>query len=444
MAGIFINYRREDAPGVAGRLFDRLASNYPRHEMFMDVDAMKPGRDFVKQVDEHVAKCAVVLAVIGPAWLSAVDAKGRRKLDLPRDYVRLELAAALKREIPVIPLLVNGATMPAENDLPKELKSLPSRHALELRHSRFSADSDAVIQALSEIVPMRSPWKLRAAVVIALVGVVAGFFAWHILRGGSSISGPTATKQEASTVAPPTIGDDRIALVIGNSKYPGADPPLTTPAGDARMMNSGLSRAGFLVAWGEEVKSEEMSRMLEQFYGRIKPYSVAVLFFSGYAITTDRQSYLIPIDAEIWAEADVASHGFSLETILERVHARGAHIQIALIDASRRNPFERHFRRDYAGLAPVNSPTGALVMYSAALSSVENQNANDHSDHSLFVSELLKNVGVPNLTAEEALNRTRRAIRAATNGEQVPWVSSQLTDEFTLVPGRGDQPAARR
>src|ERR1700675_4745661 len=153
MAGIFINYRREDAPGVAGRLFDRLVSSYPRHEMFMDVDAMKPGLDFVKQVDERVSKCDVVLAIIGPGWLSVVDEKGRRKLDLPRDYVRVELAAALKREIPVIPLLVNGAAMPSGNDLPKELKSLANRHALELRHSRFSADSEAVIQALGEIVP---------------------------------------------------------------------------------------------------------------------------------------------------------------------------------------------------------------------------------------------------------------------------------------------------
>jgi uncharacterized caspase-like protein len=176
--------------------------------------------------------------------------------------------------------------------------------------------------------------------------------------------------------------------------------------------------------------------MLEQFYERITPNSVAVLFFSAYAITSDRQSYLIPVDAQIWTEADVASNGFSLETILERVHARGAHIQIALLDASRRNPFERHFRRAWAGLAPVNSPAGALVMYSAALNSVEDEKANSNTDHSLFVSELLKNVGVPNLTAEDALNRTRRAIRAATHGEQIPWVSSQLIDEYTLVPGR--------
>ena len=87
----------------------------------MDVDAMQPGLDFVKQLDEQVAKCDVLLAVIGPSWLNATDEKGHRKLDLPRDFVRIELACALKREIPVIPLLVNGAAMPSGDDLPDDL-----------------------------------------------------------------------------------------------------------------------------------------------------------------------------------------------------------------------------------------------------------------------------------------------------------------------------------
>jgi uncharacterized caspase-like protein len=284
---------------------------------------------------------------------------------------------------------------------------------------------------------------IGAAAAIALLALMAGFVVWRVIDGGPWMPGPTATKLDAKLgpaipderTDPAANSGDRIALVIGNSKYPDADQPLRTPVGDARLMNSGLSRAGFVVAWGEDVKSDEMGRMLEQFYGRIKPHSVVVLFFSGYAITSDRQSYLIPVDAQIWSEADVVRTGFSLEAILEQIHERGAYIQISLLDASRRNPFERRFRSSWAGLAPVNSPAGALVMYSAALSSVENDNANGDSDHSLFVSELLKNVGVPNRTAEEALNRARRAIRSATHGEQIPWVSSQLAEDFTLVPG---------
>src|SRR5438552_2606511 len=109
MAGIFINYRRDDAPGVAGRLGDRLAERFSRSEIFMDVDAMKPGFDFAKQLDEQVSKCNVLLAIIGPNWINATDDKGRRKISQAGDFVRIELAAALKRDIPVIPLLVHGA-----------------------------------------------------------------------------------------------------------------------------------------------------------------------------------------------------------------------------------------------------------------------------------------------------------------------------------------------
>ena len=89
MAGIFINYRRDDAPGVAGRLFDYLATRFSKDDLFMDVDAMKPGIDFSKQLDTQVAQCRVLLAVIGPHWLDAKDKAGARRLDSDKDYVRI-------------------------------------------------------------------------------------------------------------------------------------------------------------------------------------------------------------------------------------------------------------------------------------------------------------------------------------------------------------------
>src|SRR5260221_293052 len=99
MTGIFINYRRDDAPGVAGRLFDHLSPKFSRRNIFMDVDAMKPGLDFVEQLDAQVSRCDVLLAVIGPHWLDAKDQKGQRRLHGDHDYVRIELASALKRHI---------------------------------------------------------------------------------------------------------------------------------------------------------------------------------------------------------------------------------------------------------------------------------------------------------------------------------------------------------
>ena len=175
MAGIFINYRRDDAPGVAGRLFDYLALKFPRRSLFMDVDAMQPGRDFAKQLDTQVSQCQVLLAVIGPHWLDAKDKAGQRRLDAEKDYVRVELASALKRAIPVIPILVDGAAMPPEDTLSDDLKPLTRRHALELRHTRFNADADAIVHALESVVPRRSLALLPigAAVAVAAIALVA-------------------------------------------------------------------------------------------------------------------------------------------------------------------------------------------------------------------------------------------------------------------------------
>jgi lipoprotein NlpI len=230
---------------------------------------------------------------------------------------------------------------------------------------------------------------------------------------------------------------DRFALVIGNAKYPDAEAPLKEPVNDARDIADELKRDGFSVEIGENLTGDAMRRAFERLYGRIKPGSVVLIFFSGFGIQSARQSYLIPVDAQIWVEPDVRRDGFSLETVLGEINNRGAGVKIALIDASRRNPFERRFRSFSAGLAPVIAPNGTLVMYSAALSSVISDNG---SDHSLFVQELLKEIRVPDLMAEETLNRTRVGVTRASRSEQVPWISSSLAEDFSFIPGSGAPP----
>src|SRR5277367_2848752 len=225
------------------------------------------------------------------------------------------------------------------------------------------------------------------------------------------------------------IAADRFALVIGNAKYPDADTPLKEPVNDARSVADELKRDGFTVEVGENLTGDGMRRAFERLYGHIKPGTVALIFFSGFGIQSNRQSFMIPIDAQIWTEPDVKRDGFSLESVLGEINNRGAGVKIALIDASRRNPFERRFRSFSAGLAPVIAPNGTLVMYSAALSSVISDNG---SDHSLFVQELLKEIRVPDLMAEETLNRTRVGV---TRQEQVPWISSSLAEDFSFIPG---------
>jgi hypothetical protein len=236
------------------------------------------------------------------------------------------------------------------------------------------------------------------------------------------------------SAAPSFAAGDRYALVIGNAKYPDAEAPLKEPINDARDVADELKRDGFNVDVGENLTGDAMRRAFDRLYGKIKPGSVALVFFSGFGVQSSRQSFMIPVDAQIWTEADVRRDGFSLETILGEINNRGAGVKIALIDASRRNPFERRFRSFSAGLAPVIAPNGTLVMYSAALSSVISDNGGDHS---LFVQELLKEIRVPDLMAEETLNRTRVGVTRASRSEQVPWISSSLAEDFSFIPGSG-------
>ena len=233
---------------------------------------------------------------------------------------------------------------------------------------------------------------------------------------------------------------DRYALVIGNAKYPDAEAPLKEPINDARDVAEELKRDGFNVDIGENLTGDAMRHAFDRLYGKIKPGSVALVFFSGFGVQSSRQSYMIPVDAQIWTEPDVRRDGFSLETVLGEINGRGAGVKIALIDASRRNPFERRFRSFSAGLAPVIAPNGTLVMYSAALSSVISDNG---TDRSLFVRELLKEIRTPDLMAEETLNRTRVGVTRASRSEQVPWISSSLAEDFSFIPGGlGPRPAA--
>src|ERR1700761_4114279 len=166
------------------------------------------------------------------------------------------------------------------------------------------------------------------------------------------------------STAPSSAAGDRYALVIGNAKYPDADTPLKEPINDARQVADELKRDGFTVEIGENLTGDNMRRAFDRLYNKLRPGSVALVFFSGYGIQSNRQSYMIPVDAQIWTESDVRRDGVSLETVLGEINNRGAGVKIALIDASRRNPYERRYRSFSAGLAPVIAPNGSLVMYS--------------------------------------------------------------------------------
>ena len=154
-AKIFINYRREDASGYAGRLYEWLSERFGPDRIFMDISAIAPGVDFITAIETEVAACEVVLVIIGRKWLDCAIG-GQRRLDNPKDFVRLEIAAALSRNTLVIPVLVDDATVPREQDLPDDLKPLARRNALEISDERWEFDVGRLIDTLEVRLEKRS------------------------------------------------------------------------------------------------------------------------------------------------------------------------------------------------------------------------------------------------------------------------------------------------
>lgn len=150
--GIFISYRRDDSRHAAGRLVDRLRQAFNEDQLFMDVDNIGLGLDFVKVLQDKVGACDVMLVVIGPQWLHAQDEQGQRRLDDMHDFVRLEVEVALARDVRVVPIFIDGAQPPRPEELPPSLQPLVRRQATTIAHDRFGADADRIVAALQRIV----------------------------------------------------------------------------------------------------------------------------------------------------------------------------------------------------------------------------------------------------------------------------------------------------
>ncbi len=148
MDSIFLSYRRDDASGHSGRIYDRLAQHFGEEKLFRDVDKINYGDDFVDAIDDAVGSCKALIAIISPVWTSTTDKQDRRRLDNPNDFVRIEIESALSSKVPIFPVLVNGAVMPEAEDLPESILPLARRHALEISDTRFDYDVDQLINAL--------------------------------------------------------------------------------------------------------------------------------------------------------------------------------------------------------------------------------------------------------------------------------------------------------
>src|ERR1700738_4491202 len=246
-----------------------------------------------------------------------------------------------------------------------------------------------------------------AAALAGVVSLALGVHAAFSMRPPDAEKAITAEQNDASkTMAP------RIALVIGNGHYPDANAPLTQSINDARALTRALRRDGFDVDVVEDASKDDMDRAVEGLKSKIRPESVVMLFFGGYGVQAGRESYMIPIDAAIWKEADVRRDGISIELVLELMKAQGARTKLVVIDASRRNPYERRFRAFSHGLAPINAPDNALILTSATPGKVADDSTGANS---VLVSELLTNLNAQAAGVETAFNKTRIAISRASD-----------------------------
>jgi uncharacterized caspase-like protein len=268
--------------------------------------------------------------------------------------------------------------------------------------------------------------RRSVTVAAALVGLVSLAIGAHAALNKRSLDAAKAIATEQNSDV--GTGASRVALVIGNGHYPDASAPLAQPINDARGLTAALRGKGFDVDVVEDATKDDMARAVSRLKARIKPDTVVMLFFGGYGVQVGRESFMIPVDAAIWKEADVRRDGVSVEAVLEAMKEQGAKVKLVVLDASRRNPYERRFRSFSHGLAPISPPENSLVLTSATPGKVVDDSMGQYS---VLVAELLNNL-TAQAGAETAFNKTRVAVSRASEGEQVPAVSSSLLEDIRI------------
>jgi uncharacterized caspase-like protein len=274
---------------------------------------------------------------------------------------------------------------------------------------------------------VRQPISRRSVAVVAgLIGMVSLAIGAHAALNKRALDAAKAIGTEQS--ADSAHKQSRLALVIGNGHYPDASAPLNQPINDARALTSTLRQSGFDVDVVEDASKDDMQRAIGRLKSKIGPQSVVMLFFGGYGMQAGRESYMIPVDARIWKEGDIRREGISVESVLETIKEKGAHAKLVVLDASRRNPYERRFRSYSHGLAPISAPDNALILTSATPGKVADDS---RGDNSVLIAELLNHLNSQGAGGIEGVfNKTRVAISRASDGEQVPSVSSSLLDDI--------------
>jgi Caspase domain len=245
-------------------------------------------------------------------------------------------------------------------------------------------------------------------------------------RPGNIIAAITAILMLAGG---PACAENRIALVIGNSNYRSV-PPLVTPATDAKAFADLLTAANFEVVWGADIGQIDMRRAIRDFSAAVAakgPDTIVLIFYAGYGIQVDGENFLIPVDARIERESDVAVEAVRLADVTNALSAPPSKARIFIVDASHGNPFTQFNKFSARGMAIIDAPEASIVAYSATPGT---EGANRP-----FTATLIDAAKIPNLPIEDIFRLVRVATYEASNGQQLPWEVSKLTIGFSLFPG---------
>jgi uncharacterized caspase-like protein len=225
--------------------------------------------------------------------------------------------------------------------------------------------------------------------------------------------------------------DGRYALVIGNASYKNS--PLDNPVNDARDMATSLRRLGFDVIKKENLSRKEMANSIREFGELIAKGGVGLFYYAGHGMQVKGKNYLIPVNANIQHEDEVAYESIDVDRLLAKMHSAGNRLNIVILDACRNNPFARSFRSSAKGLARMNAPVGTLIAYATSPNRVASDGKRGERN-GLYTKYLLENMEIPDLEIGQMFRRVRRAVRIASNKVQIPWESSSMEGDFYFVP----------
>ncbi len=263
---IFISYRRADSAAEAGRLYDRLAEQFGRRNVFMDVDDIGPGEDYLDAIERRVSACDTLIVLLGPGWVEAADNTGRRRLDDPGDLARLEVEAALKRNVRVIPILIDGVKMPGPEHLPESLQGLLRRQAVTLSHAGFHKDVDSLIERLGGKLKRGQGGKrglLIPGAVGAAVALLLGAGYWAS-RPDPPVASAPADSASRTVDTPGSETPAETSNLASRTSDPSGGPPPAPPRRDPPP--DGGARAGQPAAslTGTWYDSSDVPTYLEQ------------------------------------------------------------------------------------------------------------------------------------------------------------------------------------